>query len=199
MINFPNSINVLIENLSKLPGVGKKTAQRLALFIINMNDEEVHNMANSIISAKQNTKYCSKCFNLADEDVCQICKSGKRDPTIICVVDSPRELIAIERTGGYKGMYHVLHGTISPLDGIGPDDIKIKELVTRMADNSIEEIILANNPTIEGEATAVYLSKLLSSFGIEITRIAHGVPVGGDLEFADEVTLIKAMENRHKL
>lgn len=199
MINFPNSINVLIENLSKLPGVGKKTAQRLALFIINMKEEEVYKMANSIISAKQNTKYCSICFNLADEDTCQICKSGKRDSTTICVVDSSRDLIAIERTGEYKGLYHVLHGNISPLDGIGPDDIKIKELVSRMADESIKEIILANNPTIEGEATAVYLSKLLSSFVVEITRIAHGVPVGGDLEFADEVTLIKAMENRHKL
>jgi recombination protein RecR len=199
MNSFPDSIGQLIDNLSRLPGIGRKTAQRLALFIITMREEDIQQMAQSLIDAKLNTHYCSVCYNLTDQDTCPICKNTKRDSTTICVVDNPRDLMAIERTKEYKGLYHVLHGSISPLDGIGPDDIKIRELVTRLADPGIVEIILANSPTIEGEATAIYLSKLLSTFDILITRIAHGVPIGGDLEFADEVTLVKALESRHKL
>lgn len=199
MNNFPDSINYLIENLSKLPGIGRKTAQRLALHIINMNENDVHQMAESMIDAKTNIRYCENCFNLTDQPICSICQNKKRDQSTICVVDNPKDLLAIERTREYKGIYHVLHGSISPLDGIGPDDIKIKELISRLSDKNIEEIILANSPTIEGEATAIYLSKILSTFGILTTRIAHGVPVGGDLEFADEVTIIKALESRHKL
>lgn len=199
MNNFPDSINYLIENLSKLPGIGRKTAQRLALHIINMNENDVHQMAEAMVDAKTNIRYCENCFNLTDQPICSICQNKKRDQSTICVVDTPKDLLAIERTREYRGIYHVLHGSISPLDGIGPDDIKIKELISRLSDNNIEEIILANSPTIEGEATAIYLSKLLSTFGILTTRIAHGVPVGGDLEFADEVTIIKALESRHKL
>lgn len=199
MTNFPEPINQLIEQLAKLPGIGRKTAQRLALHIINMNKDEVEKMAKSLVFAKENTSYCKRCFNLTDQDYCSLCQNTKRDQTTICVVDTPRDLMAIERTKEYKGLYHVLHGSISPLDGIGPDDIKIRELVIRLGKEDINEIILANNPTIEGESTAVYLSKLLSSFDVLITRIAHGVPVGGDLEFADEITLIKAIESRHQL
>jgi recombination protein RecR len=199
MNKFPDSINQLIEHLSKLPGIGRKTAQRLALYIINMNENDIRQMADALINAKMNTHYCKQCYNLTDQEFCSVCGNTKRDVTIICVVDTPKDLMAIERTKEYHGLYHVLHGSISPLDGIGPDDIKIKELVTRLADDRIQEVILANSPTIEGEATAVYLSKLLSTFDIIISRIAHGVPIGGDLEFADEVTLIKAMESRHRL
>jgi recombination protein RecR len=199
MINFPESMNLLIDQLAKLPGIGRKTAQRLAFYIINMNNEDVKKMANSIVNAKENTHYCKKCFHLTDQEYCYICQNSKRDESTICIVDSPKDLLAIERTKEYKGLYHVLHGSISPLDGIGPDDIKIKELITRLGSEDIQELILANSPTIEGEATAVYLSKLLSTFDIKITRIAHGVPVGGDIEFADEITIIKALESRREL
>jgi recombination protein RecR len=189
----------LIEQLSKLPGIGRKTAQRLAFFILEMDDLEVEKLSKSIIDAKENIKLCSICCNLTDIDPCQICQNTQRDKSIICVVEGAKDIIAMERTREYKGEYHVLHGVISPMDNIGPNDIKIKELLARLSDGVVKEIILATNPTVEGEATALYLSKLIKPLGVKVTRIAHGIPVGGDLEYFDVVTLSKAMENRREL
>jgi len=189
----------LIEEFSKLPGIGRKTAQRLAFYILNMDASEVNSLANAIVNAKRNTKYCSICSNLTDTDPCSICSSSQRDKTTICVVEDPRDVIAIEKTKEFHGLYHVLHGSISPMEGIGPEDIKIKELLKRIQEVDVSEVILATNPTIEGEATAMYISKLLKPFGIRTTRIAHGIPVGGDLEYADEVTLSKALEGRREI
>ena len=189
----------LIEQLSKLPGIGRKTAQRLAFFILEMDDLEVEKLSKSIIDAKENIKLCSICCNLTDIDPCQICQNTQRDKSIICVVEGAKDIIAMERTREYKGEYHVLHGVISPMDNIGPNDIKIKDLLARLSDGVVKEIILATNPTVEGEATALYLSKLIKPLGVKVTRIAHGIPVGGDLEYFDVVTLSKAMENRREL
>ena len=189
----------LIEQLSKLPGIGRKTAQRLAFFILEMDDLEVEKLSKSIIDAKENIKLCSICCNLTDIDPCQICQNTQRDKSIICVVEGAKDIIAMERTREYKGEYHVLHGVISPMDNIGPNDIKIKELLARLSDGVVKEIILATNPTVEGEATALYLSKLIKPIGVKVTRIAHGIPVGGDLEYFDEVTLAKAMDNRREM
>lgn len=188
----------LIEELSKLPGVGRKTAQRLAFHILEMEPMEAEKLANSITTAKEKVKYCSVCCNLTDVDPCYICSSKKRDDSIICVVEGPKDVIAMERTREYTGLYHVLHGAISPMENIGPDSIRIKELLKRIQDGDVKEVILATNPTVEGEATAMYISKLLKPMGIKTTRIAHGIPVGGDLEYFDEVTLSKAMENRRE-
>jgi recombination protein RecR len=189
----------LIDELSKLPGVGNKTAQRLAFHILNMSFEDVEKLSVSIINAKKNIKYCKICCNITDSDVCSICSNTKRDGSLICVVEDPKDVVAMEKTREFKGLYHVLNGAISPMEGIGPEEIKIKELLKRVADNEIKEIILATNPNIEGEATAMYISKLLKPVGIKVTRIAHGVPVGGDLEYADEVTLMKALEGRREI
>ncbi len=189
----------LIEQFSKLPGIGKKTAQRLSFYILEMNTFEAEKLATAIIDAKEKIKQCSICCYLTDEDPCSICRDENRDKSTICVVEGAKDVVAMEKTREYKGLYHVLHGVISPMDNIGPDDIKIKELLKRVQDNNIKEIILATNPTVEGEATAMYLSKLLKPMGIKITRIAHGIPVGGDLEYFDEVTLSKAMENRREM
>jgi len=189
----------LINELSKLPGVGNKTAQRLAFHIINMPDEQVQNLAQAIAEVKTSVRYCSVCGDITDVDPCRICSSHDRDPSVICVVEDPRDVIAMERTRDYRGFYHVLHGTISPMEGIGPDEIRIKELLQRVKDDTVKEVILATNPDIEGEATAVYISKLLKPLGIKTTRIAHGLPVGGDLEYADEVTLSKALEGRREI
>jgi recombination protein RecR len=194
-----NTVVELIEELSKLPGIGRKTAQRLAFHIINKSDEEALKLANAIVKAKKNTKYCSVCCNLTDVDPCTSCANKKRDGSIICVVEDPRDVMAIERTREYHGLYHVLHGSISPMDGVGPEDIKIKELLERLKTDEVKEVILATNPTIEGEATAMYISKLLKPMGIKTTRLAYGIPVGGDLEYADEVTLSKAIEGRREL
>lgn len=199
MANYVAPVARLIEELSKLPGIGKKTAQRLAFHILNTKEDEAVNLAEAIINAKRKTKYCSICSNITDIDPCYICSSHKRDKSIICVVEDPRDVAAMERTKEYNGLYHVLHGAISPMEGIGPEDIKIKELLTRIQSNDIKEIILATNPTIEGEATSMYISKLVKPMGIKVTRIAHGIPVGGDLEYADEVTLSKALEGRREL
>ena len=188
----------LIEELSKLPGVGRKTAQRLAFYILEMEPIEAEKLANSITTAKEKVKYCSVCCNLTDVDPCYICSNKKRDDSIICVVEGPKDVIAMERTREYTGLYHVLHGVISPMENIGPDSIRIKELLKRIQDGDVKEVILATNPTVEGEATAMYISKLLKPMGIKTTRIAHGIPVGGDLEYFDEVTLSKAMENRRE-
>jgi len=189
----------LIDELSKLPGVGNKTAQRLAFYILNMSLEEVEQLSNSITNAKRNIKNCKICCNITDSDICSICGNAKRDSTMICVVEDPKDVVAMEKTREYKGLYHVLNGAISPMEGIGPEEIRIKELLRRVADNEIKEIILATNPNIEGEATAMYISRLLKPAGVKVTRIAHGVPVGGDLEYADEVTLMKALEGRREI
>ena len=189
----------LIEELSKLPGVGNKTAQRLAFYILNMPSEDVEKLSASIVNAKRNIKYCKICCNITDSDTCNICSNIKRDSSMICVVEDPKDVVAMEKTREFKGLYHVLNGAISPMEGIGPEEIRIKELLKRVADNEIKEIILATNPNIEGEATAMYISRLLKPIGIKVTRIAHGVPVGGDLEYADEVTLMKALEGRREV
>jgi len=189
----------LIDELSKLPGVGTKTAQRLAFHILNMPSEDVEKLSLSIVNAKRNIRYCKVCCNITDSDVYNICSNVKRDSSIICVVEDPKDVVAMEKTREFKGLYHVLNGAISPMEGIGPEEIRIKELLKRVADNEIKEIILATNPNIEGEATAMYISRLLKPIGIKVTRIAHGVPVGGDLEYADEVTLMKALEGRREI
>ena len=189
----------LIDELSKLPGVGNKTAQRLAFHILNMSSEDVEKLSSSIVNAKRNIRYCKVCCNITDSDVCDICANVKRDSSTICVVEDPKDVVAMEKTREFKGLYHVLNGAISPMEGVGPEEIRIKELLQRVADNEIKEIILATNPNIEGEATAMYISRLLKPIGIKVTRIAHGVPVGGDLEYADEVTLMKALEGRREI
>lgn len=199
MSKFIPSITKLIEEFSRLPGVGKKSAQRLAFHVINMEQSEAVAFAEAILDVKRKVKYCQRCFNITDQEECDICTDHRREADKICVVESPRDLIAIENTKEYHGLYHVLHGAISPMSGIGPNEVKIRELIIRLQNEDVKEIILATNPTIEGEATAMYISKLLQGIDIEVSRIAHGIPVGGDLEYADEVTLAKALEGRRHL
>ena len=186
--------------MSKLPGIGGKTAQRLAFHILALEESEATALANSIVNAKRSLHYCSVCGNLTDTDPCEICSDESRDRTKVCVVETPQDVIAMERIREFKGLYHVLHGAISPVEGIGPNDINLKSLITRLQQHDeIDEIIVATNPNIEGEATAMYIARLLKPSGIKVTRIAHGIPVGGDLEYADEVTLLKAMEGRREI
>ena len=200
MKQYPRPLNKLINELSKLPGIGGKTAQRLAFHILNLTDNEAASLAEAIVSAKRSLHYCSVCGNLTDQDPCLICADQNRDPSVICVVETPQDVMAMERIREYNGMYHVLHGAISPVEGIGPNDINLKTLITRLqSDDRVKEIIIATNPNIEGEATAMYISRLIKPSGIKVTRIAHGIPVGGDLEYADEVTLLKAIEGRREL
>ncbi len=199
MSYYSPSIEKLIESFEKLPSIGHKTAVRLAFHMLDLNEEDTHDFINSIVNAKANLKYCSTCYNISDTDPCPICSSPKRDSSIICVVEDVRDIMAMERTHEFKGVYHVLHGTISPMNGIGPEDIKIKELLNRIGNENIKEIIIATNPRVEGEATAIYLSKIIKPLGIKVTRIAHGIPVGGDLEYTDEITLSKALEGRREL
>ncbi len=189
----------LIEQLSKLPGIGKKTAQRLAFYILEMDKMEAERLAYSIKEAKEKIHYCKICSNLTDEEICSICSDNRRDRSTICVVEGAKDVVAMEKTKEYKGLYHVLHGVISPMENIGPNDIRLKELLDRLKDGEVQEVIIATNPTVEGEATALYIAKLLKPLGIKTTRIAYGIPVGGDLEYYDEVTLSKAMENRREL
>lgn len=196
---YSPSIEKLIESFEKLPSIGHKTAARLAFYMLDLGEQETNEFITSIINAKKNLKYCSKCYNISDTDPCPICSSPKRDSSIICVVEDVRDIVAMERTHEYKGVYHVLHGSISPMNGIGPEDIKLKELLARLSDNTVKELILATNPRVEGEATAMYISKLVKPMGIKVTRIAHGIPVGGDLEYTDEVTLSKALEGRREM
>ena len=196
---YSPSIEKLIEAFEKLPSIGHKTADRLAFHMLNSSEEEINNFVNAITNAKKNLKYCSKCFNISDTDPCIICSNPKRDESIICVVEDVRDIIAMERTHEFNGVYHVLHGSISPMNGVGPDDIKVKELLARLTDGKVKEIILATNPRVEGEATAMYLSKLIKPLGIKVTRIARGIPVGGDLEYTDEITLMQALEGRREL
>ena len=199
MSMYSPSIEKLIQGFEKLPSIGNKTAARLAFYMLNASEEETNEFVSCIINAKKNLKYCSKCYNISDTDPCPICGNPKRDPSVICVVEDVRDIIAMEKTHEFKGVYHVLHGSISPMNGIGPDDIKIKELLARLMDGTVKEVILATNPRVEGEATAMYLSKLIKPLGIKVTRIAHGIPVGGDLEYTDEITLTKALEGRREI
>lgn len=195
---YSSHVNKLIEELSHLPSIGAKSAQRLAFHIINMPKEQVEALAGAIVNAKANVKYCSQCFTLTDEDVCPICRNEKRDHKTIMVVESTKDLAAYEKTGKYEGIYHVLHGAISPMLGIGPNDIRLKELMVRLKDD-VDEVIIATNSSLEGETTAMYISKLIKPTGIKVSRIASGVPVGGDLECIDEVTLLRALDGRTQL
>ena len=189
----------LIEELSRLPGIGGKSAQRLAFYIIHLPTEKAEALAESILSAKKNVRYCSLCCNLTDTDPCQVCANTKRDPQTIMVVEDPRDMAAYERTREFNGLYHVLHGAISPMHGVGPNDLTMSALLKRLQSHDIQEVIIATNPNVEGEATALYMSKILKPTGVKVTRIAHGVPVGGDLEYVDEVTLSRALEGRREL
>lgn len=189
----------LIEQFERLPGIGKKTAQRLAYFVLQLPDSEAKEFSDAILEAHEKIKYCKICKNLTDEDVCHVCSSNARDKSIICVVEDPRDVVALERTGDFSASYHVLHGAISPLNGVGPDQLYIKELLSRIAAGPVQEVIMATNPTVEGEATAMYISKLLKPLGVKVTRLAYGIPVGGDLEYADEVTLSRALIGRSEI
>ena len=196
---YSSHINKLIEQLSRLPGIGAKSAQRLAFHILNMPKDQVEQLSASIVNAKANVQYCKNCYTLTDQEICPICNNPRRNRKVIMVVENTRDLAAYEKTGKYDGVYHVLHGAISPMLGIGPDDIKLKELMQRLSQDDIEEVIIATNSSLEGETTAMYISKLVKPTGIRVSRIASGVPVGGDLEYIDEVTLLRALEGRGEL
>lgn len=196
---YPKTLERLVLELGKLPGIGEKTAQRLAFHIINLSDEEINSLSEALVSAKEKIVLCKKCFNITDKEICDICENPKRDQQTICVVQNSRDIFAIEKMREYNGLYHVLHGAISPLDGIGPQDIKARELLLRIGENDIKEVIMATNATVEGEATAMYLGNLISPLGVTVTRLAKGIPIGADLEYTDEITLIKAFEGRSKI
>lgn len=196
---YPRSLVRLIKHLSKLPGVGEKTAARLALHILRGSDEEAKALSESIVEVKEKIRFCSKCHGLCETDPCRICINKNRDHTMVCVVEHPNDLVALEKSGAFKGLYHVLHGTLSPMNGIGPDDLRIKELLDRVAQDEIAEVALATNTNVEGEATASYLAQVLKAYPVRVTRIATGVPVGGDLKYLDEVTLKRAMDRRESL
>lgn len=199
MSGFTPSLERLIEQFARLPSVGKKSAQRLAFHILNMSEDDAKKFTDAITDARSSIKKCSVCCNLTDGDVCHICTSATRDKSTICVVEDPRDVIAIERTHEFNGMYHVLHGVISPMNDINPEDICIKELLLRLGDDTVKEVIMATNPTVEGEATSMYISRLIKPLGVNVSRLAYGVPVGADLEYADEFTLIRALEGRKEL
>mgnify|MGYP005832387075 CR=1 FL=1 len=196
---YSSQISKLIQELSSLPGIGAKSAQRLAFHILNMPVEQVEELSSSIVDARKNVRYCKECFTLTDNELCPICANTERDHSTIMVVENSRDLAAYEKTGKYKGVYHVLHGAISPMLGVGPHDIKLKELMTRLQTEEVKEVIIATNSSLEGETTAMYISKLIKPTGIKVTRIASGVPVGGDLEYIDEVTLLRALEGRTEI
>jgi len=196
---YPEPVARLIDALQRLPGIGPRTAQRLTFFLLKRPAEEVRELAESLLSVKLNITHCGRCFNVTDTDPCRICVDPARDSRLLCIVEEPNDLLAMERTGEFRGRYHVLLGALSPLDGIGPEDLKVRELFQRLDGEPVEEIILATNPNVEGEATAIYLAKLLKPLGVRLTRIARGLPVGGDLEYADRVTLSKALEGRKEI
>ena len=196
---YPPSLVRLIKHLSKLPGIGEKSATRLALHILRWRYDEAKGLSQSILEVKEKVRLCSRCFGLADTDPCRLCQNPNRDSTIVCVVEQPSDLVALEKSGACKGLYHVLHGTLSPMNGVGPNDLRIKELMTRVAGGRIQELILATNTSVEGEATASYLAQLLKTYPVRVTRIASGVPMGGDLKYLDEVTIKRAMERRQRL
>lgn len=195
MVKFSDSVERLVEEFCKLPGIGRRTAQRLTFYILKLRRDEALKLSQAILDVKDKVRYCSVCFNITEEDPCNICKDNKRDKSTICIVEEPKDVLALEKTNQYKGLYHVLGGVLSPLDGIGPDDLRVKELITRLKEK-IKEVIIATNPNVEGEATAVYLAKLIKPLGIKVTRIARGVPAGGELEYADITTLANAIEGR---
>ncbi len=196
MTYTPESVEQLVEQFAQLPGIGRKTAHRLALYVLKMEREEIVSLAKALVNVKDKVRYCSVCSNITEADPCRICSNTKRDQRLICVVEEPNDVLALEKTNEFKGLYHVLGGALSPLDGVGPDDLRIRELLVRLTGSGVEEIILAMNPNVEGEATTIYLSRLLKPLGVRITRIARGLPVGSDLEYADEATLSRALEGR---
>ena len=196
---FPAALEALIDQFARLPGVGRKSAQRLAFYIMNLPEEEALAFANAITEAKESVHVCPQCQNLTDAALCNLCQSTRRDPGTVCVVADPKDVLAIERAREFNGLYHVLHGVISPLNHVGPDDVKINELTKRVAQGEIREIIMATNPDTEGEATAMYIARLLKPFGVRVTRLAYGVPVGGNLEYADDATLLRALEGRQEI
>lgn len=196
---YAPAIARLIEEFQRLPGIGPKSAQRLAFHILRTDEESARRLADAIVEVKRSVRFCSQCFNLAEGDLCEVCASEKRDRSVLCVVEEPRDVVAIERSGGFAGLYHVLHGAISPMDGIGPDQLKMRELVERASAGEVREVIVATNPNVEGETTALYIARLLRPLGVRVTRIASGLPVGGDLEYADEVTLSRALEGRRDI
>ena len=196
---YTPAVQTLIDELGKLPGVGPKSAQRIAFHLVKLSEEDAIRLSTAIREAKERVRFCEKCFNMSDEPICEICSDSRRDPSLVCVVEEPRDIVAVERTQEYKGFYHVLQGAINPIDGIGPEQLRVKELLTRLQENPISEVILCTNPNIEGEATAMYLARLLEPLGLSITRIASGLPVGGDLEYADELTLGRALEGRRQV
>ncbi|WP_099224009.1 recombination mediator RecR [Listeria costaricensis] len=198
-MHYPEPITRLMDSFMKLPGIGPKSAARLAFYVLDMKEDDVLDFAKALVDAKRNLSFCSVCGHITDKDPCYVCSDTSRDQTVICVVEEPKDVIAMEKMRDYHGLYHVLHGTISPMDGIGPEDINIPDLIKRLQNEEVEEVILATNPNVEGEATAMYISRLVKPSGIKVTRIAHGLPVGGDLEYADEVTLSKALEGRREV
>jgi recombination protein RecR len=196
---FEGPVQSLVDELGRLPGIGPKSAQRIAFYLLKSAPEDAKRLARTIVEAKERVSWCRRCFNFAEGELCVYCRDDRRDPTLMCVVEEPRDIVAVERTQEFRGRYHVLLGAISPIEGIGPDQLKVKELLTRVNDEGVEEVILATNPNIEGEATAMYLARLLKPLGLRVTRIASGLPVGGDLEYADEVTLGRALEGRREV
>lgn len=198
-MNYPRNMEMLIEAFRRLPGVGPKTAQRLALFVLKMPREDVRAMARALVEAREKTVYCQICGNFSEEDCCLICRDTRRDSSVVCVVQEPKDVIAMERIIDYRGLYHVLMGALSPMEGLGPEEIRIKELMERLRDGKVREVIMATNPNVEGEATALYIARLIKPLNIKVTRIAHGLPVGGDLDYADELTLGKALEGRREI
>ena len=196
---YATPIARLIEEFAKMPGIGKRTAERLAYYVLKLPKEEVASFADALVTAKEKIIFCPVCQSLTETVPCEICSDSRRDQSVICVVEKPKDVVKIEKTREFKGTYHVLHGVISPMDGVGPEDIRIKELLSRVTDGSVKEVIMATNPNLEGEATAMYIAKLLAPFEVKVTRLAHGIPVGGDLEYADEVTLTRALEGRHEI
>ena len=189
----------LVEQFEKMPGIGHKTAQRLAYYVLNLSKTQAEELAGAVIDAHTKIHYCQRCCNLTDKELCPVCASPTRDNSVICVVETPRDATAVENTHEFKGVYHVLHGAISPLNDVGPDNLTIKQLVARLGDDTVKEVIMATNPTVEGDATALYISKLLKPMGVKVTRLAYGIPVGGDLEYADEYTLAEALEGRNEI
>lgn len=199
MAMYAPPIARLLEELERLPGIGPKSAQRLAYYILRSDADVADRLAEALVEVKRSIHFCAKCFNFAEGDLCDICGSGKRDATVVCVVEEPRDVVAIERTGEFRGLYHVLQGAISPIDGVGPEQLRVRELIARIGEGGIEELIVATNPNVEGETTALYLARLVKPLGVKVTRIASGLPVGGDLEYADEVTLGRALEARREM
>ena len=196
---FEGPVQSLVDELGRLPGIGPKSAQRIAFFLLKSAPDDAKRLARAVVEAKERVSWCRRCFNFAEGDLCVYCRDDRRDSTLLCVVEEPRDIVAVERTQEYRGLYHVLLGAISPIEGIGPDQLKVKELLARVNDEGVQEVILATNPNIEGEATAMYLARLLKPLGLRVTRIASGLPVGGDLEYADEVTLGRALEGRREV